>query len=213
METQSKKPNTDHLYTLFTQPAHDYANMNMTIQVDPSKEEIQDHIWTREFNAYQQGVKDVLDFILANHDLLPKSPEDQKDQRLEAAGVRADQSVRNNHDAIREKLRTAKKGNYAGDWMSENVGNAYKKIQSIVENLKDFSNTHMNREWLINRLKQNIGYQTDIICDETNNTADVMDSHVIIARVYWKEENIIKYQELIFGNLDDVLNYQFKNLN
>lgn len=86
----------------------------------------------------------------------------------------------------------------------------YKKIQRIYKNIVDeysdgIENNEYNRIKLSNRLKKLIHteyYDYRIVCDESNNFAEILNKDIIKVRVMYKYyySNLeIKYVDMYFG--------------
>ena len=58
---------------------------------------------------------------------------------------------------------------------------------------------------LVNEEKRFSNIDIRIICDETNNTPEVIDNNILVARVEWKLNKLdetIHYVDLTFGNVE-----------
>lgn len=74
---------------------------------------------------------------------------------------------------------------------------AYNMVSQVINhelNDKD------NRETVTKLLEVILRYKVDkIFCDETNNPPNIIDSNILIARIYWKNDGKVKYIDLTFG--------------
>ena len=63
---------------------------------------------------------------------------------------------------------------------------------------------------LVNEEKRFSKIDIRIICDETNNTPEVVDDNTMVARVEWKTSKLddtIHYVDLVFGDVEIEWNY------
>ena len=74
-------------------------------------------------------------------------------------------------------------------------------------------NTKGTRDWVICRLIERIENGVTVKCDEENNSPEVIDQNILIAKVMWKPKDGqagYKYVNMIFGNAEQVAKYQEK---
>lgn len=74
-------------------------------------------------------------------------------------------------------------------------------------------NTKETRDWVINRLKERIENGVTVKCDEENNSPEVVDQNILIAKVMSKPKNGLPgyiYFDMIFGDAEQVAKYQDK---
>jgi hypothetical protein len=76
-------------------------------------------------------------------------------------------------------------------------------------------NTKGTRDWVINRLKERIENGVSVKCDEENNSPEVIDQKILIAKVIWKPKDGqggYNYVDMIFGDNEQVVKYQREQL-
>lgn len=90
------------------------------------------------------------------------------------------------------------------------------KIHDVYEaiNMDLLSGTYPDkktRESVRERLLSSLDFLDDVICDETNNTAQVVDDEVILARCIWDRDPSkgagYSYIDLAFGNPERTYKY------
>jgi hypothetical protein len=80
------------------------------------------------------------------------------------------------------------------------------KIQKVYEDIQDkyvlsyICNTMEERTKLRTKLIDELGLDVKVICDETNNTSDIIGSQNIVARILFNFKGCeYSYVDLIFG--------------
>jgi hypothetical protein len=90
------------------------------------------------------------------------------------------------------------------------IKDAYYEIK---DDFNGILNTRESRHKLIVKLENLLNdklkvYGLQIICDETNNTSEVMDNHQMVARVRWMDANRfnleVHHVDLVFGDVEIV---------
>lgn len=80
------------------------------------------------------------------------------------------------------------------------IKDAYERVNNL---LLFENNTKKNRLKTRELLKILLNFVVnDIICDETNNTPEIIDNNQMVARVWWEESGKQKYVDLTFGDAD-----------
>lgn len=98
----------------------------------------------------------------------------------------------------------------------EEIKKLYYQINNDFLNTQPFNTREVRNETkykIFLPLEEKLGedYEFRVICDETNNTPEIVDNHQLVAKVEWKRRNRVdpevRYVELIFGmDLIDGLN-------
>jgi hypothetical protein len=211
------------LWQMFYEESVNYANANTPelpeVNEDDDNDKVQEETngtWLLICGAYQQAVKDVLDFMFKTYDI--KLTEQQ--QRI-VNDLKAKVDLINYHnqcaratlgDLPEAKIEDFMETPKPDDFVGKQIHTAYRYINEILVNMKTYTNDQSTRDWVTNRLIELIGYKTDITCNETNNPSDVIDNNILVARVHWRDGASIKYQDLYFGDPKQVLQYKANEL-
>ena len=88
------------------------------------------------------------------------------------------------------------------------IKDAYERVNNL---LLFENNTEKNRLKTRELLKILLDFVVnDIICDETNNTPEIIDNNQMVARVWWEENGNQKYVDLTFGDVN--ITWEAENL-
>jgi hypothetical protein len=92
--------------------------------------------------------------------------------------------------------------------MTERILKVYDKVNSSIEDSQYLFNDKNFRNGLEIRLKRMIGNDCIVVCNEQNNDFKTYCMGVVVATVYWVENNIEMEMNLVFGyeeNINKVL--------
>jgi hypothetical protein len=206
------------MWQMFYEESINYANANTPELPEVRDDEKSDDseelngTWLLICGAYQQAVKDVLDFMFKTYDIKLTEAKQKIVNELQAKV----NSINYHNECARAtlgdvpevKIEDFMEKPKTDDFMGNQILTAYKYINEILVNMKTYTNDQSTRDWVTNRLIELIGYKTDIICNETNNPSTVVDNNVLVARIHWRDGASIKYQDLYFGEPRQVLQYK-----
>jgi len=90
--------------------------------------------------------------------------------------------------------------------MIKKVIKAYEALNNILNH--DMSmNDKPTRLMIKSRLESELP-DCEVTCDETNNSTDIIEAQVCVARVQWNIGYVIKYVDLIFGTPEQIVKIQ-----
>ena len=102
---------------------------------------------------------------------------------------------------------------YSNPLINERIVEAHSYVNNILTKVELFRNSNNTaiRLFVFWKLKEKIG-NIEIICDETNNTPEVINNNIVIARVMWIDNNIHKYQDLFFGEERNITKFLLNHM-
>lgn len=104
-------------------------------------------------------------------------------------------------------------GIYPTPSINDKIIEAHSYVDNILTHVELFKNSNNDaiRLFVFQKLKERIG-NIEIICDETNNTSEVVDNKIVIARVMWNDNRIHKYQDLFFGEERNITKFLLNHM-
>ncbi len=210
------------LISMFWEPGINYAVE--TYPDNPTEELLkQQEVWIKLNKAYQQGVKDVVEYIFDNYNLV-EFPVKEKLKNLEEIdknslikkfvtpeSQKAWKDHFNSKDILTEEEQLKIRTNYvvSDSDMESLIGRAFNECNIILPKLDgSIDNTPQCLQMIKQILMDVCGDKIHIICDETNNSNYVIDHKIAIADIYYFYNNHIVSKELIFGDKQRILQYK-----
>lgn len=210
----------ESLYEMFFEKAIEFADIHCKkIFIDNSDKQTDE--WLTLNAAYNKGAIDAIEFIFENYNISgQKTPDENLKIKTPKESAKIAEILKNkltdtnrfstfNIDEIYPDISTNDKmikarlyvdELYPNPTINDRITEAHSYVNNLLTKVALFkeSNNAAIHLLVITKLKERIG-NVEVICDETNNTPEAVDSKIVIAKVMWTDNNIRKYQDLFFG--------------
>jgi hypothetical protein len=189
------------LRSMFWDSAVDYANQIEPVTFETDEEMVAKQTeWNKVKTAYDQGVDDVLNFMMDNYDIQELSIS-VKLEKLREKHVYVT-PISDDDQNFLNKMRAK-------------IEDAYKFVNDTLCNEMPI-NTQTTRKWVIEKLEAKLEHEVVVKCDEENNPPDVINQCLLVAKVMWNSDYLntwgYKYVTMIFGQPEAVAVYQNQEL-
>jgi hypothetical protein len=201
-----------NIQSMFWEPAIDYANAIEPITFETDEElPPQQEKWDKVHKAYTQGVKDVIDYILANFKLeviLPIKEETEEEKR-----IRLRDSYEYHSTCARATIFPGKSiEEVSAILLDKRIEETYKFVNDLLLNTTPM-NTKETRHYVVELIQKRIDFQVIVKCDEENNPPEVIDENILIAQLFWNTPYDAKGPQihrstLVFGEESQIDKYQ-----